>query len=90
VTLGERGVLLVGADGIVRQLAAPAVDATDTAGAGDAFVGAFAAGLARRLPEIDAARLGIACASDSVARPGTQASFPGPDRCAELLVGIRG
>ena len=42
----------------------------------DAFVGAFAYGLARGLGELDAVGLGVRCASDSVQRPGTQRSFP--------------
>ena len=88
VTLGDRGAALVGADGEVRRLAAPPVEAIDTSGAGDAFVGAFAVGLAIGLPEVDAVRLGIACASDSVRRPGTQASFPDARRCEELLAAL--
>jgi len=42
-------------------------------------------GLAAGLDELTAVRVGIACASDSVTRPGTQASFPDPDRAAALL-----
>ena len=89
VTLGSRGAALVGRTGVVRAAGRP-VDAIDTSGAGDAFVGAFAVGLALGLAELDAVRLGIGCASDSVTRPGTQASFPDADRCAELLAGVRG
>jgi ribokinase len=76
VTLGSRGAALLARDGTVHRIPAPAVTASDTTGAGDAFVGAFAYGLARGLDELDAARLGIRCASDSVQRPGTQSSFP--------------
>ncbi len=76
VTLGSRGAALLGRDGTVNRVPAPAVKATDSTGAGDAFVGAFAYGLARGLEEIDAVRLGVRCASDSVQRPGTQRSFP--------------
>jgi ribokinase len=85
VTLGERGAALVAGDGEVIRLPAAAVEATDTTGAGDAFVGAFAYGLAAGLDEIGAVRLGLACASDSVTRPGTQSSFRRPDRTTELL-----
>jgi ribokinase len=60
------------------------VEAVDSTGAGDAFVGAFAVGLASGMGPLDAARLGIACASDSVQRPGTQASFPDRRRALEL------
>lgn len=75
VTLGSRGAALVGADGAVTRAPAVPVTAVDTTGAGDAFVGAFAYGLAGGLDELTAVRLGIACASDSVTRHGTQSSF---------------
>ncbi len=61
------------------------VQAVDTTGAGDAFVGAFAFGLAAGLDERRAVRLAIACASDSVTRPGTQSSYPSRERAAALL-----
>ncbi len=85
VTLGARGAALLGEDGTVRRIPAPAVAASDTTGAGDAFVGAFAYGLARGLDEVDAVRLGVRCASDSVQRPGTQRSFPRDVEVGELL-----
>jgi len=90
VTLGVRGAALVGGDGAVTRVPAVPVRAVDTTGAGDAFVGALAVGLALGLAEIDAVRLGIRCASDSVTRPGTQASFPDPTHCAEILAEVRG
>jgi ribokinase len=83
VTLGRAGVAIV-QGGSIERLAAPAVEAVDTTGAGDAFVGAFAAGLAVGLTPLAAARLGVACASESVRLPGTQASFPSRRRAAEL------
>ncbi|MFN8622511.1 MAG: ribokinase [Chloroflexota bacterium] len=84
VTLGERGAALVAADGEVHMVGAPRVTAMDTTGAGDAFVGAFAYGLACGWDELAAARLGCAIAADSVTRAGTQSSFPDPDRCAAI------
>jgi ribokinase len=89
VTLGSRGAALVGLDGNVTHVPAEPVTAIDTTGAGDAFVGAFAVGLALGLSELEAVRIGIACASDSVTRPGTQSSFPDRDRAAALLAGVR-
>ena len=83
VTLGASGAAVVAGGGVTR-LPARQVEAIDTTGAGDAFVGAFAVGLASGLSSLDAARLGIACASDSVQRPGTQASFPERRRALEL------
>jgi ribokinase len=76
VTLGERGAALCHANGDVQYIEPPAVTAVDTTGAGDAFVGAFSYGLASGLGEVQAVRLGCACAASSVTRPGTQASFP--------------
>lgn len=90
VTLGARGAALVDGGGTVERVAAVPVQAVDTTGAGDAFVGAFAVGLALGMTEVQAVRLGIRCASDSVTRPGTQASFPDPARCAEILAEVRG
>ena len=86
VTLGERGAALVGSDGLVTTIPAPRVDAVDTTGAGDAFVGAFAYGLASGWDEVAAVRLGCAIAAESVMRPGTQSSFPDPQP-AHLLDG---
>jgi ribokinase len=64
------------------------VEAVDTTGAGDAFVGAFAYGIAVGLDERDAVALGVTCASDSVLRPGTQRSFADPDRARSFLAGL--
>ena len=88
VTLGVRGAALLGSGGAVHRLPAPAVTAIDTTGAGDAFVGAFAYGLACGLQDVQAVTLGIRCASDSVLRPGTQSSFPASDRARSFLMGL--
>ena len=90
VTLGDKGAALVSPEfDRVSRIRAPRVDPVDTTGAGDAFVGAFVVGLASGLGEHDAVRLGNACAADSVTRPGTQSSFPRPDRNARLLAEIQ-
>ena len=83
VTLGAAGAALV-SGGTVARVPAPTVEVVDTTGAGDAFVGAFAVGLALSISPLDATRLGIACASASVQRLGTQASFPDRRRALEL------
>jgi ribokinase len=85
VTLGERGVASRAADGRMTVIAAPAAEVVDTTGAGDAFVGAFAAGLALGWAPERAARLGCAAASDSVTRAGTQASFATHDQARRIL-----
>jgi ribokinase len=85
VTLGERGAALVGADHVLTSIPAPRVDAVDTTGAGDAFVGAFGYAIGSGWAEVDAVRLACAIASESVRRPGTQSSFPDADRCREII-----
>lgn len=88
VTLGSRGAALLGTDGVVHRIPAGSVEAVDTTGAGDAFVGAFAYGLASGLDERAAVTLGVRCASDSVLRPGTQKSFPSTERARSFLDGL--
>jgi ribokinase len=89
VTLGERGVLLRRLDGGRSLISAPAVQAVDTTGAGDAFVGAFAVGLGLGWSAEEAARLGCLAGADSVTRAGTQASYAAPDAARAMLGTIR-
>jgi len=88
VTLGSRGAAVVGPGGAVTRVPAERVQAIDTTGAGDAFVGAFGYGLAAGLDEAAAVRLGIACASDSVTRPGTQSSFATREAAAAIVARV--
>ena len=88
VTLGERGAVLVGEDSELEWVTTPKVEAVDTTGAGDAFVGAFVFGLASGWSEAAAARLGCTIAAESVLRPGTQRSFPDNARCREIIAGV--
>ena len=90
VTLGERGVAVRPRAGSVTWIPAPVVRAVDTTGAGDAFVGAFAVGLALAWSPLAAATLGCALASDSVTRPGTQGSYPDRAAAGALLTSIGG
>jgi ribokinase len=89
VTLGSRGAALVTASGSVERIPASPVKAIDTTGAGDAFVGAFGVGLAAGFDEVRAVRLGIACASDSVTRSGTQSSFASREASSAFLKATR-
>ena len=89
VTLGERGAAVAPVGGASTLVEAPTVKAVDTTGAGDAFVGAFAVGLALGWTPVDAARLGCAAAADSVTRLGTQASYADQARAAEILADVR-
>ena len=74
VTYGEHGVLYVEDDEIIK-FKAPKVDAVDTTGAGDAFVGSFVYGLSKGLKVNDAINLAIDKASLSVTKRGTQSSY---------------
>jgi len=85
VTLGERGALVVPRGDSPSWVEAPRVEAVDTTGAGDAFVGAFAVGLALGRPIQAAVRLGCVAAADSVTRRGTQASYPDRAAAARIL-----
>ena len=74
LTLGERGALFAGSDTIELL---PAYDAkpVDSTGAGDAFVGAFAAFLGEGIPEREAIRRANLYAALSTTAIGTQKSF---------------
>ena len=84
VTLGSEGAVFISSDGVITRLAAPKVSAVDTTGAGDAFVGVFAFGLASGMNAIDAMGLGIKVASMSVTRKGAQSSYPSQAEIATL------
>jgi ribokinase len=76
VTLGSEGAVLITSDGNLIRVSAPKVSAVDTTGAGDAFVGVFAFGLASGKNPEDAMKLGIKVASMTVTRKGAQSSYP--------------
>jgi ribokinase len=77
VTLGERGCFISRADGHTAIPAHTGIEVVDTTGAGDAFVGGFAAGLVKfGGDEIAAARLGNTVAALSVTKFGTAPSMP--------------
>lgn len=74
ITLGARGALLATADGM--ELVPPfAVQAKDSTGAGDAFVGSLAVFLAEGFAERDAVSRANLYAALSVTKVGTQKSF---------------
>jgi ribokinase len=75
VTLGEAGVVVAGGPG-TWQIPAPAVTAVDTTGAGDAFNGALAVGLSRKLPLKESLEWACRAAALSVTRKGTIPIFP--------------
>ncbi|PIE08288.1 MAG: ribokinase [Rhodobacterales bacterium] len=78
ITLGARGaVWREQATGAVTEVAAFPVEAVDTTGAGDCFIGYVLAGLDQGLARAEAMRLGAAAAALKVTRPGTADAIPG-------------
>jgi len=86
VTLGSEGAALVTLDGKVKRFSAKQVSAIDTTGAGDCFIGAFAAALASGASEDSAVQFGIDCATKSVMRKGAQSSYPKLDEMDFSLI----
>jgi ribokinase len=85
ITFGKRGVLaLIG--GEVSTIAGRTVEAVDTTGAGDCFVGALAAQLAGGMPIRDALDYANAAASICVQRMGAAPSMP---TAAEVAAALR-
>ena len=87
ITLGAGGAVVADGDGALH-IAGLAVDAVDTTGAGDAFIGTLAYMLAGGAPLRAAARRANVAAALSVTKIGTQASFPSRaevDACAARL-----
>ncbi len=84
VTLAEQGVWLESAT-ISTHVPSPQVTPVATVGAGDAFNGGLAAGLALGLDLIAAARLGSATGALCVTRPGAQEAMPSRSEVEALL-----
>lgn len=84
VTLGDEGAVVVDRHGETVVPPFPA-HAVDTTGAGDAFVGNLAHGLARGASLYEAARFASAAAALSVEREGAQASMPAGAETRALL-----
>jgi ribokinase len=76
VTAGEAGAFLAAPGRPVFHAPAPRVDVVDTTGAGDAFIGAFAACLHRGGDLEESVRFGVEWASRTVLREGSIASYP--------------
>jgi ribokinase len=83
VTMGASGALVIDGDE-VTHVPAPRVEAVDTTGAGDAFCGSLAAGLADGFSLVDAARRAVRVGSLSTRRHGALESFPSADEIGGL------
>ena len=81
VTAGAHGAALApstGAEGAPLTIEAFGVEAVDTVGAGDTFVGALAVALAAGVPRAEAVRAAAAAGATAVTRHGAQAGMPRP------------
>lgn len=86
VTLGAEGAVLA-AKGITQRFPAPEVEVVDTTGAGDAFVGALAAKLAKGTTLEDAVPFAVFTGAVAVTREGAQRSLPTQEEVAKLSGG---
>ncbi|MGI9410335.1 MAG: ribokinase [Hyphomicrobiaceae bacterium] len=84
ITLGARGVVALH-DGEMHQADALSVEPVDTTGAGDCFVGVFAAGLDTGMGFDEALSRAAAAASLACTVVGTLPSFPRRERIDEAL-----
>jgi ribokinase len=84
VTLGSEGAVYISPQGQLHRVSAPKVNAVDTTGAGDSFVGSFAYALASGKDPVSAMGFGVTVASTSVTRKGAQSSYPDQAEIATL------
>ncbi|MGV8954254.1 MAG: ribokinase [Cypionkella sp.] len=85
ITLGEKGVLYRQGGRSIHVPAISAGEVVETTGAGDAFNGGFAVGLAEGLTVPEALRFGCATAGISVTRAGAAPSMPSRSEIEALL-----
>lgn len=85
ITVGEHGAIGCVAGEEPFRFAPKHVDAVDTVGAGDCFVGFFTAFLQQGLPWRNALAGGVLAASESVQKLGAQVSYPEGDAAHALL-----
>ena len=78
VTAGAHGAALAQGGETAQVIEAFPVEAVDTVGAGDTFVGALAVALAAGVPAAEAVRAAAAAGATAATRPGAQAGMPRP------------
>ena len=92
LSFGPRSVVItLGADGAVyaegeasEHIPAPATEAVDTTGAGDAFVGALAAKLSKGASLKEAVSYAVRAGAAAVTKEGAQGALPTPEKVEEL------
>ena len=83
ITVGEAGAVFAQGDD-TDHLPAPKVEVVDTTGAGDAFVGALAARLAREASLAEAVAYAVRAGAAAVTKAGAQGALPTPEVVEEL------
>jgi ribokinase len=78
ITVGEAGAVFAEGES-TKHLPAPKVEVVDTTGAGDAFVGALAARLARGASLEDAVAYAVRAGAAAVTKEGAQGALPTPE-----------
>jgi ribokinase len=76
VTLGDQGAVLISSEGELTDISTNKVQAIDTTGAGDCFIGSFSYALGSESTPQEAAQFACRIASISVTRKGAQSSYP--------------
>ncbi|MDP4104358.1 MAG: ribokinase [Bacillota bacterium] len=84
VTMGSRGVMWVMKEK-VYTIESYKVDAIDTTGAGDAFIGCFAHFFVQNGDALQAIKMATAFAALSVTKQGTQTSYPNVEELNQFL-----
>lgn len=85
VTLGGEGVLICAPNYPLQHLPSHKVKVVDTVGAGDAFVGAYAAAVIGEKSFAEAVAWGNAAGALAVTKPGAQSALPTKDEVIRML-----
>ncbi|WP_411556749.1 ribokinase [Plantibacter sp. MPB07] len=85
VTTGAAGSVVIDGEADPTSVPSPTVDAVDTTGCGDAFMGALALRLAAGDELVDAARFASTVGSYAATGAGAQASYPDQEQLAAFL-----
>jgi ribokinase len=85
VTTGAAGSVVIDGEAAPTPVPSPTVDAVDTTGCGDAFMGALALRLAAGDELVDAARFASTVGSYAATGAGAQASYPDQEQLAAFL-----
>lgn len=85
VTTGAAGSVVIDGEAEVTSVPSPKVDAVDTTGCGDAFMGSLALRLAAGDALVDAARFASTVGSFAATGAGAQASYPDQAQLAAFL-----